>query len=260
MQGAMVLISDSTAEPDFLIPDWPAPLPVKALATTRNGGVSVGDFASLNLGLHVGDDPVAVTANRKSLCDYGVLPTEPFWLNQVHGKRVVDLAMASGTPDADAAMATKPKQVCAVMTADCLPLLLCNMAGTKVAAVHAGWRGLEAGIVQEALHHFEGDEVLAWLGPAIGPLSYEIDDKIRDQFLRLNTRAMDFDDAFEFSRPGHWYFNLYRTAKIILAAAGVDEIYGGNLCTLSDERFYSYRRDGVTGRQATLIWLQEPQK
>jgi YfiH family protein len=246
----------SPVQLEFLIPDWPAPHQVKAVATTRIGGVSTGDFAGLNLGMHVGDAPAAVTANRQLLCDHGGLPTPPLWLNQVHGRTLVDTATASGTPTADAALTTVPRQVCAVMTADCLPLLLCNAEGTRVAAVHAGWRGLEAGIIQNALQEFQGEDVLAWLGPAIGPLSYEIDDKVRDHFLRLNTRLMDFDDAFEFSRPGHWYFNLYRTAKTILAAAGVTEIYGGDLCTLTDERFYSYRRDGVTGRQATLIWLE----
>jgi polyphenol oxidase len=257
---AIVVMSDSTAEFEFLTPDWPAPARVKALATTRSGGVSAGAFAGLNVGAHVGDDPAAVSANRQLLSEYAGLPAEPLWLNQVHGKTVVDLASAAGMPDADAALAAEPGLVCAVMTADCLPLLLCNVAGSKVAAVHAGWRGLEAGIVQEILHRFEGDEVLAWLGPAIGPLSYEIDDKIRDHFLRLNTPLIDFDEAFEFSRPGHWFFNLYRTAKLILASAGVAEIYGGDLCTLADERFYSYRRDGVTGRQATLIWLDDNPK
>ncbi len=241
---------------ELIEPKWPAPERVKALATTRAGGVSDGDYSALNLATHVDDHPANVQTNRDRLMTAAGLPAAPCWLNQVHGNTVVDAANTVGEPDADASVTDVPGVVCAVMTADCLPVLLCASDGSRVGAVHAGWRGLETGVLQAALQPFAGQDVLAWLGPAIGPLSYEIDDRVRDHFLRLSAADSDFEDAFEFSRPGHWYFNLYRTAKIILAAAGVAEIYGGDFCTLSDERFYSYRRDGITGRQASLIWLE----
>ena len=251
-------MNSNTDTAEFIYPDWPAPAVVKALSTTCNGGVSTGVWAGLNLGSHVDDRPAAVQANRRQLVTVAGLPADPVWLNQVHGKAVVDIANTSVTPAADAAFSSAPGQVCAVMTADCLPLLICNTVGTKVAAVHAGWRGIVAGVIVQALQQFGGDDVLVWLGPAIGPQSYEVDDKVRDQFLRLNTPAIDYVDAFQFSRPGHWHFNLYAAARVGLIAAGVNGVFGGDFCTFSDERFYSFRRSGITGRQASLIWLEDP--
>lgn len=253
-------MNNNTDTVEFIYPDWPVPAGVNSLSTTCRGGVSTGVWAGLNLGLHVDDDPAAVQANRRQLATAAGLPAAPVWLNQVHGKAVVDVANTSITPVADAAFSSAPGQVCAVMTADCLPLLICNTGGTKVAAVHAGWRGIVAGVIVQALQQFEGDDVLVWLGPAIGPESYEVDDKVRDQFLRLNTPAIDYVDAFQFARPGHWHFDLYAAARLGLIAAGVKEVYGGNFCTFADERFYSFRRSGITGRQASLIWLEDPIK
>lgn len=253
-------MNNNTDTAEFIYPDWPVPASVKALSTTCKGGVSTGVWAGLNLGSHVDDDPAAVQANRRQLASVAGLPADPVWLKQVHGSAVVDIANASVNPEADAAFSSAPGQVCAVMTADCLPILICNTGGTKVAAVHAGWRGLVAGVIVQALRQFEGDEVVVWLGPAIGPESYEVDDKVRDQFLRLNTPAIDYADVFQVARSGHWYFDLYAAARVGLIAAGVTRVYGGNFCTFADERFYSFRRNGMTGRQASLIWLEDPIK
>ncbi len=247
---------------ELIRPDWPAPATVRACASTRSGGVSQQAWQGLNLGLHVDDDPESVEQNRRLLMSAAELPAKPLWLNQVHGAAVAEFPPEVLLPDADASVAVLPGQVCAVMTADCLPVLLCNTTGTKVAAVHAGWRGLEAGVLEQALKCFADDEVLAWLGPAISAASYEVDDSVRDQFLTSRNPAEqndpNFAAAFEASRPGHWYFDLYKAARIILAANGVAGVYGGDFCTFKDTQFYSYRRDGVTGRQASLIWLEKP--
>jgi len=237
---------------ELIAPDWPAPPNVRAFATTRAGGVSKAPFDELNLGDHVSDDSAAVTKNRELLVDASGLPEQPLWLNQVHGNTVVEHASANAGTDADASWTAASGKVCAVMTADCLPLLLCNREGTRVAAVHAGWKGLEAGVIQNALEQFSGSEVLAWFGPVISAPNYEIDQKIFDHFVQL---AEGNEDAFEFSRPGHYFFNLKMLARLILMRAGVTEIFDSRLCTFDDPRFYSYRRDGKTGRIATLIWL-----
>lgn len=236
---------------DFIVPDWPAPPNVHALVTTRAGGVSAGPYAGFNLGDHVGDDPAAVAANRAALRRH--LPAEPVWLRQVHGIRCVDAAAARDT-EADAACARAPNVVCAVLTADCLPLLLCDAGGTAVAVVHAGWRGLAAGVVESAVAALgvPGQDLIAWLGPAIGPDSFEVGDEVRAAFVAQDPAAAA---AFVPHGAGKWLCDIYRLARQRLARLGVRRLAGAESCTVRErERFFSYRRDGATGRMASLIW------
>ncbi|MEI8117959.1 MAG: peptidoglycan editing factor PgeF [Methylophilaceae bacterium] len=242
---------------DFILPNWPAPANVKALQTTRVGGVSVWPYASLNLGAHVGDNHVFVEHNRQLLAPY--LPSSPVWINQVHGIEVINASSSRGLQDADASYSTLANVVCATMTADCLPVLLCDTKGTVVAAVHAGWRGLCDGVIEAAVHEMAvpASEVLAWLGPAIGPQSFEVGDDVRTQFIAVDPRA---SHAFK-SHADKWLCDLYLLAKQRLQSVGVSQIYGATIntefCTYSEgERFYSFRRDNVTGRMASLIWLE----
>ena len=241
-------------------PDWPAPSRVQAVATTRLGGVSAGPYAALNLGEHVNDDPAAVRRNRELLRADLALPAEPVWLQQVHGTTVVQVAGSGDRVIADASWTTRAGVVCAILTADCLPVLFCNREGTHVAAAHAGWRGLSAGVLESTVAWLAADgappsSLLAWLGPAIGAASYEVGADVRDAFLRADPEA---EAAFADSRPGHWHLDLYAAARRRLRRAGVTAVFGGNNCTLLEpDRFYSHRRDGVTGRQATLIWLKK---
>lgn len=240
---------------NFILPAWPAPPQVRACTTTRSGGVSVGPYASLNLAAHVGDVPAAVTENRTRLHRALSLPAEPRWLNQVHGTAVAVAGEGCGG-EADASVATQPGAVCAVLTADCLPLLLCDRAGTVVAAVHAGWRGLLAGVIEATVARLErpASELLVWLGPAIGPAAFEVGAEVRAAFLATDGGAAE--GAFRPSPAGRWLADLYALARLRLWRLGIGAVYGGDLCTFSDSaRFYSYRRDGVTGRMASLIWL-----
>jgi YfiH family protein len=241
---------------DWIVPDWPAPPAVRALVTTRNGGVSQGPYASLNLGLKVNDDPQAVTRNRALLRAH--LPAEPRWIAQVHGNRVVDADRFEGLPEADAAVSRTPGTVCAVMIADCMPVLLADRSGTVVGAAHAGWRGLAAGVIENTVEAMGVDpgELVAWLGPAIGPDAFEVGADVRDAFLALDAGAAP---AFRDHRPGKWLADLFWLARRRLAALGVTEVYGGGLCTVSDPaRFFSHRRDRVSGRMAALVWLDRP--
>ncbi|MET0090277.1 MAG: peptidoglycan editing factor PgeF [Candidatus Thiodiazotropha sp.] len=242
--------------PDLLFPDWPAHPRVRAVMTTRRGGVSPGVYASLNLGDHVGDDIRNVQRNRQLLTAAAGLPAEPVWLKQVHGYDVVD-AREAGC-EADASFTDRNGVVCAVLTADCLPLLLSDRSGRAVSAVHAGWRGLAAGVIERAVSRFEApaDSLLAWMGPAIGPMAFEVGDEVRQAF--IDCEAGDAR-AFQAAKPGHWWADLYQLTRLRLTRAGVGFIGGGDYCTVTDrERFFSYRRDGVTGRMASLIWLEEP--
>lgn len=236
------------------IPDWPAPRGVRALQTTRLGGVSAGPWHSLNLGTHVGDDPAAVAANRARL--RRALPAEPLWLEQVHGVVVADADgdLAPGVPTADAVVARGAGRVCAVMTADCLPLLFCDRAGSVVAAAHAGWRGLCAGVVEATLAAMRVPpaEVLVWLGPAIGPSAFEVGAEVRAAFVAADAAAAA---AFAPQPGGKWLADLWLLARQRLAACGVEAVFGGGQCTVASRgRYFSYRRDGITGRMATLIW------
>lgn len=241
---------------EWLGPDWPAPERVRALSTTRLGGLSSGPFASLNLAQHVGDDPTRVAGNRARVRQAFGLPAEPVWLEQVHGCDVVDLGDRAAGRLADASVVAQPGRVCAVLTADCLPLLLCDRQGTRVAAVHAGWRGLAAGVVEAALSKIGSspEDLLCWLGPAIGPGAYEVGPEVRDDYMAQDDAAAA---AFRSADDGqHWYADLYQLARQRLALSGVRDVYGGDRCTFSEpERFFSFRRDGTTGRMATLIWL-----
>lgn len=238
-----------------IIPEWPAPANVRALTTTRQGGVSLPPYATLNLGDHVGDAPAAVAENRRRLRELLKLPTEPRWLSQVHGTRCCDASLVQGPLEADAQFTDRPEVACAVLTADCLPLLLCDAAGSHVAAVHAGWRGLLNGVIENSISTMAADgEVMAWLGPAIGPAAFEVGEEVRNAFLGHNSNA---SEAFQPTVAGKWLADIYLLARQRLAACGVTHVYGGDLCTFSDpERFYSYRRDGQTGRIASLIWME----
>lgn len=237
----------------WITPDWPAPPGVRAGNTLRTGGVSVGPYASLNLGDHVGDERERVAENRRRLRTALNLPAEPVWLNQVHGSEVVK-ADSPHTRMADAAWTDERGVVCAVMTADCLPILLCNRLGTRVAAVHAGWRGLAGGVVEAAVAALATPDLIAWLGPAIGREAFEVGDEVRWAFIeRLG------DDCGNAFRPanGKWRADLYALARQVLNRVGIAAVYGGEYCTHSDPtRFFSYRRDGQTGRMASLIWLE----
>lgn len=239
---------------DFIVPDWPVPPNVRALVTTRAGGVSTDPWAGLNLGDHVGDDPAAVAENRRHLRAY--LPAEPLWLRQVHGTRCVDAAWAAPDTEADASFARRPDIVCAVLTADCLPVLLCDATGTVVAAAHAGWRGLAAGVIEATVRAMDvpGDRLVAWLGPAIGPKHFEVGGEVRAAFMAHDPAATA---AFVARPDGKWLCDIYRLARQRLAALGVRRVAGADFCTVRDAaRFFSYRRDGVTGRLASLIWME----
>lgn len=242
----------------LLRPDWPAPANVVALATTRAGGISTAPYVSLNLGDHVGDDPVAVAENRRRLQQACPGLQTIGWLQQVHG---VDVAAADGSriACADAQFTRDPGTGCVVMTADCLPVLLCDRAGKCVAAAHAGWRGLCHGVLEATVAAFEpGSELLAWLGPAIGPARFEVGPEVRAAFLERAGNQVDATAAcfVPAARDGHWLADLYQLARLRLQSVGVTAIYGGGFCTFSDaERFYSFRREPVTGRMATLIYL-----
>ena len=238
---------------DWITPIWPAPCNVKALFTTRNGGVSSGPYTSLNLGDHVGDDPSTVKQNRALL--RRILPGEPRWLKQVHGTtpvRVDDYDCAAGS---DAAFSQRADTVCAVLTADCLPVFLCDSAGSTVGIVHAGWRGLAAGVIERTISEMDGknSQIMAWLGPAIGPGYFEVGEEVRQVFITHDKKSVL---AFTSRNNGKWSADLFLLARQRLTKAGVTKVYGGGVCTFSDPaRFFSYRRDGNTGRMAGLIWL-----
>lgn len=240
----------------WLMPEWPVPPWVSACTTSRHGGVSEGNFASLNLAEHVGDDPLHVAENRRRLIDTLSLPSAPKWLQQVHGTMAVDAAGFTSADPADASFVSRPGIACAVLTADCLPVLLCNSDGTKVAAVHAGWRGLLGGIIENCVRalHCPGTKLLAWLGPAIGSKAFEVGNDVRDAFITEDRRSAF---AFKPSPGGRWLADINILARQRLARMCVTAVYGGHWCTVSDRRrFYSYRRDGVTGRMASIIWME----
>ncbi len=243
---------------DWIVPDWPAPAPVHTLISTRCGGVSVAPYASLNLGDHVGDDPLAVAENRARLA--GRLPAVPLWLNQVHGITVIDAAAAGlpPVPVADAAFARSPGIVCTVLTADCLPVLLCDRSGSVVAAAHAGWRGLQAGILEQtvAAMAIPNGDLMVYLGPSIGPRAFAVGDEVRTAFVDAHAEATAAFQPLSQAGSGGWLADLYLLARQRLARLGVKAVFGGGYCTVQQaSRFFSYRREGVTGRMASLIWL-----
>ena len=239
----------------LILPDWPLPAGVKACSTTRHGGVSLPPYDSLNLGTHVGDEERAVADNRQRLVVGASLPQMPVWLEQVHGTRVVRLDGQTPTDlQADAVYSNVPGQVCAVMTADCLPVLFYSLAGDEVAAAHAGWRGLCNGVLEQTLAAFAAQpgSISAWLGPAIGPQQFEVGPEVRAAFI-----AADAVAAAAFTPQGDKFLaDIYLLARQRLQRAGIHSIYGGDRCTVSEiSHFFSYRRDGITGRLASLIWL-----
>jgi len=241
----------------FISPQWPAPSSVRAVSTTRAGGVSQPPFDSFNLAMHIGDVDDNVLRNRAQLREDARLPAEPRWLRQVHGTTVVDAASAADRPEADGSVADRPGAVCAVLTADCLPVLLCDRRGTVVAALHAGWRGLAAGIIEAGVARMQRppQEIIAWLGPAIGPDAFEVGDEVRAAFIGHDDGAQR---CFRAHGDGHWLADIYALAARRLSALGVEEVYGGGYCTLSERgNFFSYRRDGRCGRMASLIWLEQ---
>ena len=243
---------------DWIAPEWPAPPGVRAITTTRSGGESRTPYASFNLGAGTGDTPDAVARNRERLRAALDLEHEPCWLDQVHGANVVRAARYDRPPRADACVGEPGSPPCVVLTADCLPVVLCDVSGTRIGVAHAGWRGLANGVVARCVDFMDrpGRELLAWLGPAIGQASYEVGPEVRDACLAAAPGARA---AFAPSpaRPGHWLANLGAIATAQLESAGVGRIYGGGFCTWRDSaRFFSYRRDGTTGRFATLAWIR----
>jgi polyphenol oxidase len=241
----------------WLTPQWPAPPSVRALSSFRSGGVSAIPYASLNLAAHVGDESDAVDANRRRLMSAASLPAEPAWLSQVHGAHAADLDAGLPSGGVDAAFTRQPGRVCAILTADCLPILLAAASGSVVAAVHAGWRGLAAGVIEAAVGALEPkpEELLAWLGPAIGPEHFEVGAEVREALLRADPAG---GAAFAPNARGRFMADLPTLARRRLAALGLTRIYGSAECTYSQpDRYFSYRRDGRCGRQATLIWLQK---
>jgi YfiH family protein len=241
---------------DWIVPQWPAPACVRAFITTRAGGVSSGPYASFNLGDTTADDPAAVRANKQRL--EALLPSAPRWLRQVHGTHVVRAETVSRPVEADAAYTLAPGVVCAVKVADCMPVLITDTAGSVVAVAHAGWRGLAAGVIDNTVNALPAapETLIAYLGPAIGPQAFEVGDDVHAAFCRADEAAAQ---AFEPLRKGKWLADLFQLGRQRLARCGVTGIYGGGECTFSNpERFYSHRRNPVTGRMAALIWREDP--
>lgn len=241
-----------------LFADWPAPPGVVAFTTLRHGaGVSQAPFDAFNLGVRCGDEAAAVDTNRERLIDEFSLPAPPHWLRQVHGTHAVRATQrdpGSAEPEADAAIASDAGTVLAILTADCLPVVFAVDDGSEIAAAHAGWRGLVAGVLENTVAALSAPagRILAWLGPAAGPQAYEIGEEVFDAFVSRDARARS---AFVTTRPGHWHADLYALARQRLRDAGVEQVYGGGLCTISDpQRFYSHRRDQRTGRMATVVY------
>ena len=250
-----------TNKQGFIIPDWPVPVGIKACTTIRYplgvnaDRLSQGEFSGLNLGDHVGDQPQQVLENRRYISSSLTLPSDPIWLQQVHGTEVVNADYAKQQQSADAIVAYD-KGVCTVMTADCLPVLFCDMKGRTVAAAHAGWRGLLDGVLENTVSAM-GDRphmIMAWLGPAIGPKAFEVGNEVREAFVEKQSAA---EHCFTRVDDQHWLADIYGLARLRLEMVGVRDIYGGEYCTYTqDELFYSYRRDNQTGRMASLIWFE----
>ena len=244
-----------------LQPDWPAPQQVRACTTYRHQGTSLSPYDSWNLASHVGDDANRVAQNRVLLIERLALTSEPVWLDQVHGNKIINLAQhsKSGTPTADGSYTSQPEKVCAVMTADCLPVLITNQTGTEVAAVHAGWRGLAGGVVQQAIDLFtcQREDILVWLGPAIGPQAFEVGAEVRQVFV---DQLATCDTAFKLISEKKYLADIYLIARQLLGSINITAVYGGDRCTYSEsDSFFSYRRESQTGRMSSLIWI-DPHK
>lgn len=239
----------------FIYPDWLAPNTIKSLSTTRQGGFSSAPYNSFNLGVDVGDAANSVQKNRHYLIETARLPESPRWLNQVHGIKVASANNWQQDDEADAMVGHSTNQVCAIMTADCLPILLCNQQGDTVAAIHAGWRSLAAGIIEKTVQRFTcpPQTIMAWLGPAIGATQFEVGHDVYQVFTQHSEQA---HYAFKQTDASHYLADINLLARQQLNALGIDAIFGGNCCTVSkSSRFFSYRRDGITGRMASMIWI-----
>ncbi len=246
--------------------DWDAPKTIRTLITTRAGGYSQPPYNSFNLAMHVGDEPQSVQKNRDILRQ--VLPAEPVWLNQIHSNRLVDAGQTTTPVDADGSFTKDKNTVSLVMTADCLPALICNRQGNAVAAVHAGWRGLLEGIVEQgvkqilAVSQCQPQDIMVWLGPAIGADYFEVGEDVRQLFLQRESGSDPIDLCFSplmiaESGENKYLADIYQLARLRLSAIGVDNVSGGHYCTYSEaDKFYSYRRDAVTGRMASMIWIE----
>ena len=238
----------------WIIPDWPAPLNVRAATTLRTGGFSQAEFSSLNPADHVQDNLAHVFKNRQKITRMLGLPSDPVWLQQTHSVDVICAGQTGQALFADASYTHQKNVVCTVLTADCLPVLLCDLQGTTVAAIHGGWRGLLNGIVENSVAKMPDTEIVAWLGPAIGPYCFEVGQDVYDLFIK---KSRQFTGVFTQQSRDKYLADIYQIARITLNNAGVQKIYGGQFCTVTEtERFFSYRRDGQTGRMATLIWME----
>ncbi|MBV52613.1 MAG: hypothetical protein CL816_00945 [Coxiellaceae bacterium] len=239
-------------------PDWPIPDNVRAVTTHRGTRLPGNAYSSFNLGLHVNDTGEYVTKHRQALTQSLHIPNEPHWLDQIHGTKIITLNSAQKNPKADGSTTQDYQQACVILTADCLPILMTNIDGTQVAAIHAGWRGLLLGIVDRAIEQFHcpANELLVWLGPCIGPLNFEINATIRQQFIQTHSA---WDESFHQNDIGSWFAHLQRLAETRLQELGVEHIHKDTRCTFEHrDTFYSYRRDGqYTGRMAHAIWLEE---
>ncbi len=248
----------------LIVPSWPKPWNVNALITTRRGGVSATPYDSLNLALHVGDSEEAVLQNRKLMANAIGEDIDYQWLSQVHGNKVLtlDQGLVDESTQADAIYTRENNIACGVLTADCLSVFFCDEAGEEIAVAHAGWRGLASGVLEKTLDNFQAEPgtLLAYLAPVIGPCHFEVGEEVREAFLDIDNDEIS-DQAsilfLESDKPGKWMADLYAIAKIILASRGVKNIYGEPLCTYCEfDQFYSFRRDGETGRFASLIWKE----
>lgn len=240
-----------------ITPNWPVVQKIKAFTTTRYGGVSLPPYDNFNLATHVGDDLQSVLCNRQRLRDTLLLPSEPVWLSQIHSTQVVELPLSENEiPQADAVYTQQRQQICAIMTADCLPVLFYSTKGGEVAAAHAGWRGLCNGILENTLACFQAapQDIIAWLGPAIGPNAFEVGAEVRHQFMQHFPEAKK---AFIAKQDGKFLADIYLLARQRLQYAGIQQIYGGDYCTMNNQHlFFSYRRQKQTGRMVSLIWLE----
>lgn len=239
----------------WLWADWPAPKRIRAGTSIRIGGYSKIPFNSLNLAQHVGDDPTDVKKNRETLSYHLELPSEPIWLNQTHSSKIISIDSTPENRDADGSFTTKQNNICAVLTADCVPVLFCKKDGTKIAAIHAGWKGICDGIIENAIKTFsEPETILVWIGPCISSQHYEVG---KDVYTSCLNHSNLLKSAFKQTKVDHWHCNLVKIVKIILENANVGAIYECNLCTYKmDELFFSYRRESNTGRTASMIWME----
>lgn len=248
---------------------WPIPDNVGIAMTSRHGGTSQAPFDSLNLGLHVGDDAANVLANRALIQQQLSIASPLLWLEQVHGIEIVNCAnLSAGSlashppPKADGSYSSSPDISLAIMTADCLPVLLCNKAGTEVAAVHAGWRGLCDGVIEAAVNQFncQNADIMAYLGPAIGPHAFEVGAEVKQQFVAVNKQSAQYFKSVDNDsgdKPSDKYLaNLNALAKMRLTSLGIEQVFSADICTYTDEEYFSYRRDHQTGRMASFIWLK----